>query len=76
MNEKLIDFYERAQIATAMDCGIYVGGTEHYALDRAIEGMVENGALEFILPPRLTYLEMCVKLTADGRFDEIEYLMD
>ena len=72
---ELEEFYENAQIASAMDSEFTVGGNGYYSVDRILEGMAEENLIP-ALPERLTYDEMCAKLIADGREDEIEYLME
>lgn len=70
--EAIIRLYEQAQVNSDMDCGTYVGGTDHYGIDRILEALA--GDCGWTLPPRMDLKAREQWCRDNGREDEIECL--
>ena len=71
--EGILQLYTDAQIDSDMDTGTYVGGTDHYGVDRFLEAIAVMAG--WTLPPRMSPEDRVQYLIDNGREDEIEYLM-
>jgi len=70
--QAIIDLYEQAQVNSDMDGGTYVGGTDHYGVDRILEALAPDCG--WTLPARMDRKAREEWCRANGREDEIEYL--